>query len=127
MGNEIETITKYRTRDYKEHHSMEVAERWLAKLDFAEAATKRLLDGDCLGDILPDCPPEIAHITNSTKIVISHWQCSDRPAYSIGSINPDETMYFGGKPPGTHHNWYGCDVPVRDLLMYVAETARKTQ
>ena len=127
----IEKVEKYRTRDQKEHYSIEAAERWAICLERAEIATERVTGGDCLGDILPEtmqmeCPPELTDITKETGVVISHWQCSRDPVYHLAHINPNGTMHFHGIPKGQCRTWYGSDVTIADLVRHMAETERES-
>lgn len=98
--------------------------------DFSDGANKALEEGQplaaCLSIAGMGNPPEIfAQVTKDTPLIISHWQCSDEPAYRVIRINPNGSMYVGGSVRWS--GGYGQNVDVRDLERYAQATFSATE
>ena len=52
-------------------------------------------------------------ITQDNCFIVSHWQCCEKPAYRITSINPNGTLELSGK--GSWSGYYGNSVSIDRL------------
>lgn len=87
---------------------------------FYEARWGRLAD-----DFLANIDPAVFSLTRRSLLVISHWQCIDRPVYRIETIQPDGSFRIWGTKPGPLGSTYGGSVDVRALESYTRETLRR--
>ena len=63
-------------------------------------------------------------ITKDTGLVVSHWQCSDKPVYKPCGLNhAGQVRLWGdaGRCSGSYGNW----VDLADLLRYARNTVRE--
>ena len=87
-----------------------------ARKDYANALLNR---GDCLGFINNACgfgwklSDERKEITKNNCFVISYWQCCNKPAYQIVSIESNGRVFLVGK--GGWSGYYGGMMPVNRL------------
>lgn len=131
-------VTVYETRDRKHHSEERFAAEWAQWLDDLDAANAMLDAGSSLADALDRAEQTVypyrvgetradretlALITRDTKLRISHWQCHDRPCYSIGHIDNQGRVHAGGV--GGWSGYYGNPVPVDDLVRYAKDTFRR--
>ena len=58
---------------------------------------------------------EQKEITKDSCFVISHWQCCDKPAYQIRSIEESGRVYVSGK--GSWSGYYGNEVNISEYYM----------
>lgn len=55
-------------------------------------------------------PEHLKNVTKDHCFTISHWQCCDKPAYTIKGIGMDGRLYVFGI--GSWNGGYGCEVPI---------------
>lgn len=119
-------VTCWKTEDGKlfEHEASAVNHQ--QTLDMAKVANKVLEDGGSVADALRaanaigEIDPVLERVTKDAKLVISHWQCSDKPGYQPHYFERGLSMYVGGDV-GAWSGPYGSSVSLRDLVRYAKD------
>jgi len=73
----------------------------------------------------PDGARLLTKITNKTKISIPHWQCEDRPMFSVVGMNEKGQVYIFTAPDERDVTWprpYGNYCSLDDLIRYAVAT-----
>lgn len=121
--NEIEKVTRWRTRDGEEFGSFGSAERHAEVLHLVDKANEVLEEGGSVADAFRilerygEIDPILEQVTKDTELVISHWQCRDTPGYQVQRINSDLSIRVFGDA-GSWNGPYGDDVLIEDLARY---------
>lgn len=124
----IRTETAYVARDDSRHRYLDDAVRRNQNLDEIDAANALLEAGAALYDAVKawgrsEPPDVLRQINKDTPLIISHWQCSDDPAYKVCKFDLRGIWVWGD--PGKWSGPYGNFVSVRDLERYVETTLKK--
>lgn len=130
-------VTRYETSDGKTFSIEGCAVDWQRAIVAARLATAALEQGEDLAEAYAlfyreahgrEAPAEylvgLAGITRRSQLVISYWQCRDTPGYRPNQFNPDGSIFVHGDA-GSWSGPYGCDVDVRALIHYIADTRRR--
>lgn len=90
--------------------------------DRINRANQMLKDGHTLIDIQYECniwysvPQYLMNVTKDNCFVVSHWQCCDRPAYSIVDIDMSGRVKLWGC--GSWDGYYGQKVTLDSSCLY---------
>lgn len=76
------------------------------------------------GWAVPD--PILEEVTAETKLIIEHWQCREKPGYTVRYFTPNRTVYVFGHA-GSWSGSYGNDMSILDLADYAKRTAKATK
>ena len=123
----MRTEIRYIADDGREFSTESMCLDYESRLALANAATAAFERGATLREAYAimgreACPAEdvFAHITKDTLLTISHWQCQDKPAYSVLRFDADGRVFVGGY--GGWSGWYGGWVWPGDLVRYALGT-----
>lgn len=116
----MEEVTCWKTTDGKVFEDAMWAERHEAQLGRCALANKFLKEGNTVGDVLSavnyagQLDPILERVTRETKLVISHWQCSDVAQYQPIRFQSNLLIYVG------NHSC-GYVLPIRELARYARD------
>lgn len=121
----IKEVTRFETTDGKSHFSRASAEMRQEDIEQAKWANARLDEGWSVAKILKavrrSVPDEILdQVTKDSKLVVSHWQCSDDPGYQPRYFKPGMSIYVYGYA-GSWSGSYGNTMSAADLARYARE------
>jgi len=123
----IRQITCWETEDGQMFRAQGMAEFHDKQLRDARFANE-LLEQDksiaeCLRaiDYVGEIDPVLERVTQKTKMVISHWQCSDNAGYSPQYFLSNLTLFVHGDA-GVWSGSYGSNVKLADLVRYAKIT-----
>lgn len=123
----IEQVIMWKTRDGQTHSSEHSAGWHEQRLDQLDAGNTVLFNG---GTIFDAClaagynmPAEaLEEFTQKDKLIISHWQCHDDPAYTVCRFELRGIFCHG---VGGWSGAYGDHVSISDLGRYATGTLAK--
>lgn len=123
----MKIVTKYQADDGREFSSERLCLEHERRCGLANDATNAFEAGATLRDAYAIFGREphqseaaFAFITKETKLTISHWQCCDRPVYSVQHFDADGRVWVAGN--GGWSGWYGAWVWPDDLVRYAEGT-----
>lgn len=125
-------VTTFETSDRALHRTREAAELLQRRIDAAARANAMLESGASLGLALrengflrADELPELDEVTSATKLIISHWQCSDRPGYSPLRVDASGRVWCFGDAGSWSGPW-GSWADASNVARYWATTKERT-
>ena len=122
----MEEVTCWKTTDGKIFEDAMWAERHEAQLGRCALANKFLKEGNTVGDVLSavnyagEIDPILDRVTRETKLVISHWQCSDKAEYRPALFQTNMSIHVCGGE-ALFGGTYGDDIPIRELARYARD------
>jgi hypothetical protein len=132
----MKIVTRYVAEDYEEfsteHECLEYESK---KRKFLIVVEKFFADECNLYEVL-ECVDQVKFldaetsdvlksINKDTIITIRHWQCSDKPKYSVSNLSMDKYGYVTINFGGTSHigsGYYSSKVGLSDLVRYYNHT-----
>lgn len=123
-------VEAFETSDGELHRTREAASYAQRRIDGAARATELLEHGHSLGEALREggflragVYPDLDEIFASTKLVIHHWQCSDKPSYQPVRVQKDGRVFVFGDAGSWSGPWgTPGGVALDDLVRYWNET-----
>lgn len=130
-------VIKYESIDGKIFNTEKEAIDWETRLNKVEDANFKFKSGADLYTILkisglyPDKTLDmykdiLSMINRDTKLVITHWQCSERPGYSPVELKLDGRIHVWGNV-GSWSGAYGADVGLSDICRYMRFTLESSK
>lgn len=127
--DDIQTVTRYLTPDGEQFSELPWAKEHIDRINLI-LKTDEILDSggsvaDCcrvLGHIEID--PLLERLTQSSKLVIEHWQCRETPGYQVRNFNTAGKIYVSGDA-GSWSGPYGSWVTLPDLIRYASDKRSK--
>jgi hypothetical protein len=121
-------IEAFLTSDREMHRTFAGAADHQRRLDGAALANKMLEDGASLGSALRaggfiqnGTFPELDEVNKDTKLVISHWQCSDKPGYQPREIDYKGRVRCWGDAGSWSGPWGSWCEP-QDIVRHAQQT-----
>lgn len=133
----MKQVTMYEANDGKLFRDEMGALQWDIRLDKMAHANKLLEAGSNLYEVLTvmdlysqgtlnDKREVLEQLTKNTELVISHWQCSEKPGYRVCYIDSDTGKFFVHGDAGSWSGAYGAPVGLDDLCRYAQDTFART-
>lgn len=130
----MKKVIRYQAKDGKEFSTEVSAILWEELINKSNDATEAFQNGATLLEAIEKTGwtrvsiygEILGKITKDTELIISYWQCKEKPGYKVIRFNPEGNFWVHGDA-GCWSGSYGANVNLVDLVRYARDTFKKLE